>query len=166
MIISLQLFLYSSAMERVLDKRAVGSFYLPLHNAYTKELTNTYSLKGFYLAEDFVVRAFDKRLEAGSKSDIINVKLNKTNEVSKMGGFKELNINELNSLKNYAKNVSVNAVNEIKSGFIEPSPSEVSKPCEFCPYVHVCLRNSSCVEYRKANKTNLDSFKEVEDEGV
>ena len=162
----LQLFLYSCAMERVLNKRMVGSFYLPLHNAYTKELGNTYSLKGFYLAEDFVVQAFDKRLEAGTKSDIVNVKLNKSKEISKMGGYKELNINELNCLKDYAKNVSANAVDEIKSGYIAPNPSEVSKSCEYCPYVYVCLKNSNCVEYRKANKVNLDSFKEAEDERI
>ena len=162
----LQLFLYSLAMEKVLNKRAVGSFYLPLHNAYTKELTNTYSLKGFYLAEDFVVRAFDKRLEPGDKSDIVNVKLNKNNTVSKTIGYKELNINDLNKLKNYAKSLSENAVDEIVSGYIEPTPSGVVKPCEFCPYVHICMKNSCDIKYRAVNKVNLDSFKEVDNEGV
>jgi len=162
----LQLFLYSCAMERVLKKRGVGSFYLPLHNAYTKELENTYSLKGFYLAEDFVVRAFDKRLEAGCKSDIVNVKLNKSNGVTRTIGYKELNVNELKTLKDYAINVSENAVNEIKSGYIAPNPSGVSKPCEFCPYGHICMRNSCGIEYRDVNKINLDSFKEVNDESV
>ena len=162
----LQLFLYTCAMERVLHKRGVGSFYLPLHNAYTREMINTYSLKGFYLAEDFVVHAFDKRLEAGSKSDIVNVKLNKDNGVTRTIGYKELKINELNALKDYAKKVSENAVDEMKSGYITPNPSEVSKPCEFCPYDHVCMRKSCGIEYRKANKVNLESFKEVEDESV
>ncbi len=162
----LQLFLYSCAMERVLKKRAVGSFYLPLHNAYTRELSNTYSLKGFYLAEDFVVRAFDRRLEAGKKSDIVNVKLTKKDEIAKQGGFKELDVNELNRLKNYSKLVSENAVKEMRSGYIAPTPSDVSKPCEYCPYIHVCLKKSNDIEYRKSNKVNLSSFEEVQDERI
>lgn len=162
----LQLFLYSCAMENVLKKKCVGSFYLPLHNAYTRELGNTYSLKGFYLAEDFVVHAFDKRLEAGMKSDIVNVKLNKSGGVTKTIGYKELDINSLNGLKDYAKTISENAVEEIKSGYIAPSPSDVSKPCEYCPYVHICMKNSNNLQYRQSKKINLDSFKEEENEGV
>ena len=162
----LQLFLYSCAMENVLKKSAVGSFYLPLHNAYTRELSNTYSMKGFYLAEDFVVRSFDKRLEAGMKSDIVNVKLNKAGEVGKMGGNKELNSAEFSWLKNYSKSVSENAVEEMKGGYIEPTPSGVSKPCEFCPYVHICLRKSNGIKYREARKIDLESFKEVNDEEI
>ena len=157
----LQLFLYSCAMENVLKKRAVGAFYLPLHNAYTKELTNTYSLKGFYLAEDFVVKAFDKRLAAGVKSDIVNVTMTKNDSVRKSGGYKELELPDLEKLKTYAKTVSEIAVEEIKLGYIASSPSEVSKPCEYCPYVHVCLKECNNITYRKTNKINLESFKEV-----
>ncbi len=162
----LQLFLYSCAMENVLKKSGVGTFYLPLHNAYTRELTNIYSLKGFYLAEDFVVKSFDKRLVAGMKSDIVNVKLNKDESISKMRGNKELNSKEMSRLKNYSKLVSEKAVEELKSGYIAPSPSGLGKPCEYCPYVHVCLRSSSNVEFRPTNKVDLDSFKEVENENI
>lgn len=157
----LQLFLYSCAMENVLNKKAVGTFYLPLHNAYTKELSNTYSMKGFYLAEDFVVKSFDKRLEAGMKSDIVNVTLTKTNAIRKTIGYKELASNEISSLKEYSKLVSEQAVEEIKSGFIAPTPSEVSKPCQYCPYVHICFKSSNEICYREAKKVNLESFKEA-----
>lgn len=162
----LQLFLYSCAMERVLNKKAVGSFYLPLHNAYTKELKNTYSLKGFYLAEDFVVKSFDKRLEAGDKSDIVNVKINKNGSVAKTIGYKELSSDELNRLKNYSIGVSERAVDEIKSGYILPTPSGVSKPCEFCPYKHICLKQSKEIAYREPKKVDLSSFEEVQNERV
>ena len=160
----LQLFLYSCAMEKVLNKSVVGSFYLPLHNAYTKDIINPFSLKGFYLAEDFVVKAFDKRLEPGDKSDIVNVKLNKSNTVTKTIGYKELESADLTHLKNYSKTVSEKAIDEIKSGYIAPNPSEISKPCDYCPYVHICMKNSCNIAYRKAKKVNLDSFKEAQDE--
>ena len=160
----LQLFLYSCAMERVLNKHSVGAFYLPLHNAYTKELGNTYSLKGFYIAEDFVVKAFDKRLQPCAKSDIVNVTLTKTGDVRKSIGYKELESREMDNLKSYAIKASENAVEEIKSGFIAPSPSDVSKPCEYCPYVHICLKSCNDITYRKAGKINLDSFKETDND--
>ena len=118
------------------------------------------------MAEDFVVKAFDKRLEAGTKSDIVNVRLNKAGEVSRTIGYKELNINELTKLKEYSKKVSELAVDELKSGFVSPSPSEVSKPCEFCPYIQACLKNSCGIEYRNSKKINLESFKEEENESV
>ena len=160
----LQLFLYACAMEKVLKKKSVGSFYLPLHNAYTKEIGNTYSMKGFYLAEDFVVKSFDKRLEAGMKSNIVNVSINKNDTIRKTIGYKELESAELDRLKNYSKTVSENAVDEIKSGYIKPTPSDVNKPCEFCPYSHVCLRNSNEIKYRRTDKVNLESFKEADND--
>lgn len=157
----LQLFLYACAMENVLKKNVVGTFYLPLHNAYVSELSNNYSLKGFYLAEDFVVHAFDKRLEAGKKSDIVNVRLSTKNAVCRTVGYKELDMTALNNLKEYSKKVSEQAVEEIKSGYIKPTPSIVSKHCDYCPYNHVCMRKSNDINYRSANKVNLESFKEV-----
>ena len=156
----LQLFLYACAMENVLKKNMVGTFYLPLHNAYTKELGNTYALKGFYLAEDFVVKAFDKRLTTDSKSDIVNVRISTKDKVVKTIGYKELEINSLKDMKNYSKAVTETAVDEIKSGYIKPTPSEVSKHCDYCPYNHICMKHSNDISYRKANKINLNSFKE------
>ena len=49
----LQLFLYSCAMEKYFNKKAVGSFYLPLRNAYSTSDDYAYSLKGFFINEDF-----------------------------------------------------------------------------------------------------------------
>ncbi len=162
----LQLFLYSCAMENALNLKTVGNFYLPLHNAYTKDEKNTYAMKGFYLAEDFVVKAFDNRLIAGGKSDIVNVKLNKDGSITKNKGNKELQSKDLLALKEYSKKVSEQAVDEIKSGFVQPTPSDVKKPCEYCPYVHVCMKESNGIEFRQSKKVDLNSFAEVEDEGV
>ena len=152
------------AIEKQFNKTGVGTFYLPLHNAYTRELGNTYSLKGFYLDEDFVVRAFDKRLQPGTKSDIVNVRMNKQGSAVKTIGYKELSSEELLHLKNYAKAVSENAVEEIKSGYIKPTPSEISKSCEYCPYAAICLKSANGIQYRNTNKIKLESFKEVDND--
>ena len=87
-----------------------------------------------------------------------------TKNNTKYNGYKELELNEMSMLKNYAKTVSEQAVDEIRSGYIAPNPSEISKPCDYCAYRHICMKNSSAIKYRQASKVNLDSFKEVDDE--
>ena len=154
----LQLFLYALAMENLTNKRVVGSFYLPLHNAYTTD-KNNYSLKGFFENEKEIVSALDTRLTPGDKSDIVNVRLTKDEIAYRTIGYKELTEQELLSLKTYAKNLSNKAIHEIKQGEIKPSPSEVSKPCDYCPYKQVCLKESSGIDYRPTKKVNLKSFK-------
>ena len=155
----LQLFLYALAMENHTKKSVVGEFYLPLHNAYSRE-SSTYSLKGFFVNDSEIVSSMDTRLVAGMKSDIVNIRMNKGGIASKTTGYKELSFDEMSRLKNYAKNISIQAVDEIKSGYIAPSPSDISNPCKYCAYSHICMRSCSGVESRVAEKVNLDSFKE------
>lgn len=154
----LQLFLYASAMENELKKPVVGGFYLPLHNNYTKIDEGGYVLNGFFENNEEVVHALDKRLVPNMKSDIVNVKMTKQGLASKTRGYKELDSTQMLNLKEYAKDIAVNAVNEIKSGFIMPTPSEVSDPCKYCPYIHICLKSSNKIVSRKAHNVNLDSF--------
>lgn len=159
----LQLFLYSCAMEKFLNKKMAGGFYLPLHNEYTNQEGNAYSLNGFFLNEDFVVRAMDNRLNPNEKSDIVNIRTNKEGIARKTIAHKELESNELDNLKSYSKVVSEKAVEEIKSGFIEPSPISISDHCDVCPYVHICLKQSRGVNVRADKTVNLESFKEEND---
>ena len=158
----LQLFLYSIAIENTLKKHTIGGFYLPLHNTFTREIVNTYSLKGFFENEKEVVQALDFRMRPGDKSDIVNIKMNKDSLATRTIGYKELTFDEMKSLKNYTLDVVNNAVDEIKSGYIKPSPSDISKPCEYCPYVHVCMRETNGIKYRKSKKILPFSFKKEE----
>ncbi len=155
----LQLFLYSSYMEEKLKKRAVGGFYLPLHNAYTRGVFSPYALKGFYLNEREILNAMDVRLNQQPKSDIVNINLTTKGVSRRTKGYKELEATELKNLKDYALKISSNAIDEIKSGYIKPSPSENSNPCEFCVYKHVCLHESLDVKMRANKQVNLLSFK-------
>jgi len=161
-----QLFLYSCACENWLKKNVVGGFYLPLHNNYEKEQGNSYALKGFFLNEESVVSALDKRLLPGDKSDIVNIRMNKENKAVRTIGYKELTVDEMRALKEYSKTLAEQAVEEIKSGYIKPSPCEISKPCEFCDYSHICLRKSSGIEYRQTEKIVPESFKRGEYESI
>lgn len=160
----LQLFLYSTAIENILkDSAVVGCFYLKLHNDYTRELGNCYSLNGFFINEENIIKSFDKRLVPGRKSDIVNVNMTSSGLARRFVGNKELSSSEMSRLKEYAKSVSEKAVDEIKSGYIQPSPSGISNPCDFCPYLQICMKNSAGVSYRDGEDVVLDSFSEVED---
>ena len=159
----LQLFLYACAMENEFKNKVVGTFYLPLHNEYTREIGNTYALNGFFINEDFIIKAFDKRLEPNVKSDIVNVRMAKDGKARRYKG-KELESDEMLALKNYSKQVASQAVDEIKSGYIQPSPTGVSDPCKYCEYAHVCMRKTNAIKSRNVQEVNLTSFKEGSDE--
>lgn len=155
----LQLFMYSQALEKKLNKLAVGNFYLPLHNKYEiNENENPYILKGFFVNDINVIHDLDNTLNPGEKSDVVNLKMNKEGLAYKYG--KALEEQEYNNLKNYSYLVSRQALAEIKSGNVVPSPSEVSKPCNYCPYKSICMKDSNGIDYRPAKKINIDSFKE------
>ena len=94
-----------------------------------------------------------------NKIDIVNVSLTSANVARKFGGYKELEHDEMKDLKTYSQKVSVKAIEEIKSGYIKPSPCIISKMCDYCPYVHVCLKSSNDIKYRQTNKVVPESFK-------
>ena len=153
----LQLFLYSCAVENILNKKVVGSFYLPLHNKYSREYKNNYSLNGYFVNEDFVIRAMDKNIQAGEKSEIADFSLTKDFKARNMP-----EIGQMEHLKNYSKIVSEKAVDEIRSGYIKPTPLDYANPCEYCPYSQTCLRNCKNLSARQSDSVNLDSFQEVD----
>lgn len=153
----LQLFLYSLAIEKEMKKKVVGGFYLPLHNKYSREIENNYSLNGYFVNEDFVIRALDKNVQASERSDIVDMRLTKDFKARSMPTD-----NEMENLKNYSKRVSENAVEEIKSGFIKPSPLDYSKSCDYCPYSQTCLKTCKSLSARKSGAVKFSSFKEVD----
>lgn len=152
----LQLFLYACAMENASKKRVVGEFYLPLHNAYTTD-KNTYALKGFFENTEENVKNLDNRLQPGDKSDIVNITMSKSNTARRFGD-KELQPDEMQTLKDYSKQVASLAIDEIKSGYIKPTPSGVSSPCESCPYIQICLKKSNAQTEREPKQVGISSF--------
>lgn len=156
----LQLFLYASAMENILNKKLVGSFYMPLRNAYRTEDVNPYALKGFFINEDFVLKAMDNRFETGFKSDIIQTIMDEKGKAGRTKGVTKLEFGEMLNLKNYAQKISEQAIEEIKQGYINPTPSANKKPCTFCPYSHLCLKDSANRLLRQSNTVTSNSFKE------
>lgn len=153
----LQLFLYNLAMEHIFNMPGVGSFYLPLHNNYEREEENTYSLDGFFENTVDVVHALDVRLQPQDKSNIVNVTLT-NKQIAAQNTNKALSPQKFSSLKQYAKQVSNLAVEEMRSGFIAASPLDYKKACDYCPYMQICLKNSCGVVDRKTVEVDVSSF--------
>lgn len=154
----LQLFLYSCAVENEMKKRVVGSFYLPLHNNFEKAEEKVYSLKGFFENDEEILLNFDSRLGENKSSDIVNVSL--TNAGVARKSDKALDRIAFEKLKNYSKKVSEKAIDEIRSGFIKPTPSKETEFCQYCPYSQICLKDSKGVKYRKTKSVKQESFEE------
>lgn len=154
----LQLFLYSLAVEKLLNLHASGSFYLPIHNKYEKKDEFTYSVSGFFENTPEVVHALDKRLNPGDKSDISNLTLSK-DLLAKRTSDRVLTEEEFSMLKNYSKKLASKAVEEMQVKNISPSPVE-DKICKYCPYAQICLRKANCIKTRSNLSVNKDSFRE------
>ncbi len=154
----LQLFLYSVAIEKILNKPVVGTFCLPLHNDYATDDSPQYSLVGFFEDDEQILTALDKRIMDIKTSDIVNLAVTKDGKANKRNK-KILSADEFNLLKKYSVKVSNQAISEIKSGFILPSPNDVNDYCESCPYLQICLRTSNNVSCRKSQKITIDKFK-------
>jgi len=160
----LQLFLYASAVQSIFKKHIVGSFYLPLRNDYSDDVKNRYMFKGYFLNEDFVIQAMDKRLDVGLDSDIFDITVNKEFKAGRTKNVKKLEKDQFTSLMTYAERVTEQAFDEIKSGYILPSPTDISDVCKSCAYKHICLKNCANRKTRLSKSVDLQSFKEVEDE--
>ncbi len=158
----LQLFLYNLAVENILNIPGVASFYLPLHNSFERDSENSYALDGFFENTPEVVHALDVRLQPKDKSNIVNVTMT-TKHVAAQNTNKAMQPSDFAALKNYAKNVSVQAVDEIRAGNIKPSPLDYKKACDYCPYLQICLKNSCGVLDRQTDIVDFSSFKEAKD---
>lgn len=159
----LQLFLYGELVEQIFSKKLAGSFYLPVKNSINLDKTiKPYKLNGFYLADNSIIEAWDKRIKSTTKSDLLNLTLNKNGEIRvDSRSTKILAPHDFDNLLKYSLNVSKNAIEEIKSGYIATSPikfGEQSTSCDYCPYLAICRKNSMNINMRNKKKINLSSF--------
>ncbi len=159
----LQLFLYGQLAEKIFSKNLAGSFYLPIKNSISADdKTKQYKLNGFYVANNDLILAWDKRLETMNNTDLMSLSLNKDRLIRvDARSTKVLNPNDFKNLLDYSLKVSKQAIQEIKSGYIATSPikfSEQSTSCDYCPYLAICRKNSCNIAMRNKKDVNLSSF--------
>lgn len=159
----LQLFLYALAIKEATNLTPSGTFYLPIQNVVEKSNStdSVYKLNGFYTDNNDLAKVYDVSILNNLKSNFVNMTLKKDGTLSKRSD-KVLTPNQMDLLMDYAKQLSVNALNEISSGTFNASPLKFSKQknaCKYCPHLILCSKNSNNIPFRDAGKVNIDSFK-------
>lgn len=164
----LQLFLYALAVANLTNKRLSGLFYLPIKNVVEKNSNdeNIYKLLGFYTDNIELAKAYDKNLLQNGKSEFVNMSVNADGSLSKRSN-KVLTDSAITNMLNYAKNISIKALQQIDKGVFNPSPIKFDSQhnaCAYCPYLVLCSKFSHNVQFRNVCKVNQSSFKGGNDE--
>lgn len=158
----LQLFLYGLAISNATHKQLSGTFYLPIKNVVEKAENNDniYKLLGFYTNNLDNANAYDINLQSTRKSEFVNISLKADGNLSARTD-KVLTESEMETMLNYAKQISIKAINQITSGIYNASPlkfDERKNACNYCPYLVLCLKSANNIEFREVEKVTKDSF--------
>lgn len=148
----IQLFMYLNALKTK-DFKPVGSFYFPIKDIFNDEdkgAISSYTMEGYYVDDLNVARNMDtsltpehpvsKCIKATIKED---KKASETNNLILKPQSFTMPAEELYEIMDYCKEISEQAVEEILSGYIAPSPLKIndSLVCDYCNYKNICRRN-------------------------
>ncbi len=145
----LQLFLYASAVGNRTKLDCSGVYYFNCQTKYSKGNAKTKLFNGITLKRNEIVEMSDKSLVDGGRSEILGVSVKasaKSGEFRYKYGSVEEN---LTNYFDYAREVSKQAVGEIKSGYVAMKP--LKNKCGMCPYLAIC-KHSQAQGYRDMKK--------------
>ena len=179
----IQLISYVSAITKLDGKKVAGVFYLPVHSDYAtdeKMLKDMYKMEGFLLDDISVALKMDATLSLEKKeSNVVPFKIKEDKHKGyDFSGTHSHNLSEkdFENTKVYTEKLCSGAIEEILSGYIEPSPiaSTASKGlarCSYCKLKGFCGLEKSKFKFGRvcSSKVNVSSFdldkkEEVEDE--
>lgn len=141
----IQLFYYMAIMLKTLPYQPSGAYYLPIHKEYTQEEVlspySSFCMQGISLNNSADLLFQDDQLSfEHPKSDISGVTISTSKDARKLSEFKLKSCGaseeQFLSMLKYAEDVLNGAVQDIYSGYIEPSPLKDS--CEFCKFKNIC----------------------------
>lgn len=142
----IQLISYLMAMQQSGLKPA-GVVYFPIRNEFSSAETKTSKMKGFFLDDAGVLCNMDTTISQQNPSGtFIDAKINKPNKstgiVTVKSSVNVLTEQEFEDIKEYCIRLSQNAIEEILSGYIMPSPIKLKDSdhlyCENCAYKGIC----------------------------
>lgn len=167
----IQLVSYLSAISSLKSKKVAGLFYMPIHSDFVssaKKIKNIYKFEGFLLSDIDIVKHMDNNLSfERPESDFIHLKIKKNTKNINENKFeisgtsnKNLSSEEFENLKNYTNELCKQAVREVLSGNIEPSPTKTKQDgeldtCRYCKFAGFCGLEKS------KNKDGRTLFAEV-----
>lgn len=159
----IQLFIYLKAfLDKGLTPR--GVFYLPISLNYSSADITPFLLRGFFDPSEEGIQLLDAQAAASenktaSSVAAFTVERNKEGELKSTNNSssRPLNGEEFESIVNYVLEVSTQALDEIKQGFIKRRPlsSGYMSPCTYCDYASICGDIPSIRDKNGVKKENL-----------
>lgn len=149
----LQLYLYMNAFT---DDNALpaGAYYYPVKDVYSSK-GDDYVMLGKTVSDKDVFLATDNDIFDNSQSKVVNVKLKSSGEPYKSSDV--LSGEDMQKYLTYAKLVCKNSVDEIKSGYVAPSPYDGA--CKYCPYGGMCgFSQNEGGEFRKVSNVTSETI--------
>lgn len=153
---NLQLLLYMKAVQNGLNKKPFASLYFPINADFQVLKRPRFCMQGLVSDELKTILAADKKLSNNNlKSEClpVNLKTSSTHDLTVSSSSSVLSSEEFENTLAYSVSLTKNAIEEISSGYFEPSPCEGS--CKWCDYKGVCghpyenERNFTNIEIKK-----------------
>ncbi|MBQ8320303.1 MAG: exodeoxyribonuclease V subunit gamma [Clostridia bacterium] len=141
----MQLELYMSAVKG--ERIPAGVFYFPASLSYSESEEGKFRMKGFFNADEEAVLRGDNNLAAGKKSEYFDMQIDKKPPENAMDG------ETFAYFLSYAELLADKAREEVRSGYIEPTPyGGVCGYCEFQGACGACRGDRSKVRKEKSIK--------------
>ena len=182
----IQLVSYLSAISKLTSKKVAGLFYMPIHSDFvsvTKKIRNIYKFEGFLLDDIEIIKHMDNGLSFDRpESDFIHLKIKKNSKVINENKFeisgssnKYLSELDFKNVESYIGELCKQAISEILSGNIEPSPIKAKQDgeietCKYCKFAGFCgLEKAKFSEGRtlfaEVNKSSFELKQKEENNG-
>ena len=140
--LKLQMELYMSAIKG--NKTPVGVFYFPASVSFSDTEEGKFRMQGFLNGDVEALQSSDTTLSGTRKSEYFDAALEKNRSGSVMDG------ETFTDFLDYALYVSKEATEELRKGYISPSPIKKSrfKSCDRCKFGGMCGFHEERVECR------------------
>lgn len=134
-----QLFVYAKAIEKNINKKLFGAFYLPIKNGFSKD-GNDYAFSGFFEDSPKLIMMCDKNISlTNPKSNLLNLTIAKVGADGEIKIRKKHNIlapEVLQAYLRYSVEVVKKSIIDASNGFVECSP--IKDKCEICEFNKIC----------------------------
>ena len=144
--------LYMSALKG--ERVPAGVFYFPASIDYTEDTDNRFKMKGFLNGDEEALRCGDNTLTEEKPSEFFPASL-KNNARSKRVMPEAV----FRDFLDYSVLIARQGCNELKEGFIAPTPFE--KGCEYCKYGGMCGFNRDSDAPRTENAIDPSTIAEI-----
>ncbi len=148
----IQLYLYMNAF--VNDKiKPAGAYYYPVKDEYSSNGEN-FVMLGKTVGEKEILTATDGDIYSGEPSKIVKVRMKADGTPYKYSAV--LSSDDMQKFLKYSKLLSANCVDEIRKGYIAPSPYD--KACDYCKYKGMCgFTESEGGRFRKVSDVSVET---------